>query len=63
MKIDAQSKIAELERRIVALEEAAKERLGTSRERIVVERGGIFGEDWDKMWASFDRVMKRAFGR
>lgn len=65
MKIDAQTKIAELEQRIVALEEAMakKTTVTTTRVETTVGRSAVFGKDWDNMWASFEQVMKNAFGR
>lgn len=62
-KISVQEKIAELETRIVGLEE---------RERLLMRRysqhfqqtvtlTGPFGEHWKKMWDEFHLMMKEVF--
>ena len=69
MKISAQEKIAELERRIVALEDREKKRIRTAKtgtvtatatkngQTIEVERPLI-----DEIFGTFDDVFKRIFG-
>jgi hypothetical protein len=64
MKVSLQSKIAELEQRIIALEE--RERLFMrqySQQTISYDTSGVFGMHWDKMWEEFHLVMKAAFGK
>lgn len=61
MKISAQEKIAELEGRIVALEDQMRN-LQSSTVCTKLASESVFGADWKAMWASFDRVMKKAFG-
>jgi hypothetical protein len=55
MKIPMQEKIAELERRIEALEKRNPE--------IRTVHPKVFGKHWHRMWQEFDEVMKQAFGR
>ena len=60
--IPLQKKIAELEARIEKLEKSRNAPTG-SFTRIYHSQGigSMFGEDWDKMWEHFHKVMKKAF--
>jgi hypothetical protein len=60
--IPLQEKIAELDRRIAKLEKAhGVEWVKTEVARTTTSKSEIFGEDWDKMWEHFHKVMKAAF--
>lgn len=64
-KMSAQEKIAQLEARIVYLEEQV-EKIRNMKITFVARPGeddGVFGTHWDRMWEQFDLVMKRAFGK
>jgi hypothetical protein len=57
--IPLQEKIAELERRIEALEKAQKVTHTTvTRTFYSKATDGIFGKHWDKMWEHFSETMK-----
>lgn len=67
MKIPIQEKVAELERRIQALEEAQQQKQGYVKMKYSgtitqEEHDKIFGSNWKRMWMYFDKVMKAAFG-
>lgn len=66
MKIPIQEKVAELERRIQALEEAQQKqgyvKMNYSGTISQEQHDKIFGSNWKKMWSYFDKVMKEAFG-
>jgi len=60
--IPLQEKIAELERRIEALEKAQKVTHTTvTRTFHSKPFDGIFGERWNKMWDEFNEMMKAVF--
>lgn len=65
MKIPLQEKIAELERRIVRLEEHARGDTGAIYSRITKNgkaiEGKRFGPHWSKMWEEFHLAMKEMF--
>jgi hypothetical protein len=63
MKMDAQKKIAELEQRIVALENALKYSAGMHKTYVYQTQSGLFGHHWANMWSEFELAMKEAFGR
>jgi hypothetical protein len=71
-KMSAQEKIAQLESRIVYLEDQVEKirnlkvittTTTTDSFYARVDEEGIFGAHWNRMWAEFDLVMKKAFGR
>ena len=59
--IPLQEKIAELERRIEALEKGPKVRRTVTRTFHSKPFDGIFGERWNKMWDEFNEMMKAVF--
>lgn len=64
MKISVQEKIAELERRIVALESQQKSRSAATTTKTTVTTTGVDLEpELGGLWASFDALFKKAFGR
>lgn len=58
MKIPAQEKIAELERRIMELERKGNRVDAVSRQSITVNKDGLFGD----VFQTFDKTMKKIFG-
>jgi hypothetical protein len=63
VKIPVQEKIAELERRIEALEKYHKWARGYTVTQTSSEAPpAVFGVHWDKMWVEFKEVM-RAYWR
>lgn len=59
--IPLQEKIAELERRIEALEKGPVRRRTVTRTFHSKPFDGIFGERWNKMWDEFNEMMKAIF--
>ena len=59
-KVSLQSKIAELESRIAALEKGRTTRTVTETVT-TVRASGAFGEHWDKMWNEFHLMMGEMF--
>ena len=61
MKIPIQEKIAELERRIVALE-SRQEHTTTTTKTIITNANDIDLEpEWSGIWQSLDALFKKAF--
>jgi hypothetical protein len=58
VKIPAQEKIAELERRVIALEEQAR-KLQKSHIASKLSSESLFGDSWKQMWRSFHEVMNK----
>ena len=62
--VPLQQKISELEQRIATLEKASGVKwvkTEVTRTITTAEPSKVFGEDWDKMWEHFHKVMKAAF--
>ena len=58
IKITVQEKIAELESRIVTLEDQVK-KLTNATVSTKLASDSIFGDSWKQMWKSFHEVMAK----